>query len=304
MEPVLDNRAGEMEVFIKVVECGSFSQAGRDLRMSPSAMSKLVTRIEDRLQTRLLVRSTRQLQLTEEGETYYQHAVRLLDQIDETERLVASGGQTNPRGKLKVNASVAFAQVYILPILPDFLKKYPEIELDLTQTDGIVDLLEERADIAIRSGDLPDSDLKARKLLNTKRRIVASPSYIERYGRPQTPDELVNHNCLRFNFTRGSGFWPFTTPISGQRIDQAVRGNFLGSNGPAVKEMCIAGMGLARIGDFHIASEINKGTLIEVLEDWTSNDIEVIHAIWPGHEHLASRIRAFIDFLANRMRQS
>ena len=300
----MDNRAGEMETFIKVIEHGSFSQAGRDLHMSPSAVSKLVTRIEDRLGTRLLVRSTRQLQLTPEGEMYLRRARTILDQIDETERLVGGGGQAAPRGKLSINASVAFAQVFIIPYLPGFLRQYPDIELELTQTDGIVDLLEERADIAIRSGGLPDSSLMARKLLETKRKIVASPAYLEQFGVPQTPADLADHNCLRFNFIKGRNFWPFTDPQTGRQFDQTITGDFLGNNGPLVKSMCLAGIGIARIGNFHVHHALEKGDLVEILVDWTKDDIETVHAVWAGHDHLATRIRAFIDFVVDCVRKS
>ncbi|WP_417829146.1 LysR family transcriptional regulator [Thalassospira sp.] len=297
----MDNRAGEMETFIKVVEHGSFSMAGRDLHMSPSAVSKLVTRIEDRLETRLLVRSTRKLQLTPEGELYLHRARTILDQIDETDRLVAGGGQVAPRGKLSINASIAFSEIFIVPFLPEFMQQYPDIELDLTQTDGIIDLLEERSDVAIRSGGLPDSSLMARKLLETKRMIVASPTYLAEHGTPQTPMDLVDHNCLRFNFIKGRNFWPFTDPETGRSFDQIIKGEFLGNSGPLVKAICIAGVGIARIGEFHIKDAINRGELVEILPDWTRSDIETVHAVWAGHEHLATRIRAFIDFLAHKV---
>lgn len=298
----MDNRAGEMETFIKVVEHGSFSMAGRDLHMSPSAVSKLVTRIEDRLGTRLIVRSTRQLQLTPEGELYLHRARTILDQIDETDRLIAGGGYGAPRGRLCINASVAFSEVFIVPILPDFLREYPDIEVDLTQTDGIVDLLEERADIAIRSGGLPDSNLMARKLLETKRMIVAAPSYLEEFGTPESPSDLSNHNCLRFNFIKGRNFWPFMDPETGRQFDQTIKGEFLGNSGPLVKAMTVAGIGIARIGAFHVRKEIKRGELVEILPEWTSTDMETVHAVWAGHEHLATRIRAFIDFLAKNMK--
>ncbi|MDG4719143.1 MULTISPECIES: LysR family transcriptional regulator [Thalassospira] len=300
----MDNRAGEMETFVKVIEHGSFSQAARDLHMSPSAVSKLVTRIEDRLGTRLLVRSTRQLQLTPEGEMYLRRARTILDQIDETDRLIGGGGQAAPRGKLSVNASVAFAQVFLIPNLPRFLRQYPDIELELTQTDGIVDLLEERADIAIRSGLLADSNLMARKLLETKRKIVASPDYLAEHGIPQTPADLARHKCLRFNFIKGRNFWPFTDPQSGRRFEQTISGDFLGNNGPLVKAMCIAGIGIARIGNFHVEDAIKRGDLVEILNDWTADDVETVHAVWAGHDHLATRIRAFIDFVASCVKEA
>lgn len=300
----MDNRAGEMETFVRVIEHGSFSQAARDLHMSPSAVSKLVTRIEDRLGTRLLVRSTRQLQLTPEGEMYLRRARTILDQIDETDRLIGGGGQVAPRGKLSVNASVAFAQVFIVPNLPRFLRQYPDIELELTQTDGIVDLLEERADIAIRSGLLPDSNLMARKLLETKRKIVASPDYLAEHGIPQTPTDLAHHKCLRFSFIKGRNFWPFTDPQTNRRFEQTINGDFLGNNGPLVKSMCLAGIGIARIGNFHVQDAIDRGELIEILKDWTADDVETVHAVWAGHDHLATRVRAFIDFVANCVKEA
>ncbi|MAB34696.1 MAG: LysR family transcriptional regulator [Thalassospira sp.] len=300
-EDQLDNRAGEMEVFIRVAELRSFSEAGRKLHLSPSAVSKLVTRIEDRLATRLLVRSTRGLQLTPEGEMYLVRAQRVLDEIDDAERAVASGGKAAPRGRLRVNASIAFGVMYVQPLIPAFLARYPEVELDFSLTDGIIDLLEERADIAIRSGSLPDSSLKARKLIESSRTIVASPEYIAKRGLPGHPDELDSHNCLRFNFPIPMNEWPFINPDTGERFGRTVSGNFLCDSGPAMRRLCLSGLGMARLGRFHVQGDLKAGTLVEILPDWNPNDEQLIHAIFAGHEHLAARIRAFIDFLVNHI---
>ncbi|WP_134498978.1 LysR family transcriptional regulator [Microvirga pakistanensis] len=296
----MDNRAGEMEVFVQAAGLGSFSAASRKLGLSPSAVSKAITRIEQRLGTRLVVRSTRALQLTPEGETYLERAQRILGEIDETERIVAGGAQAEPRGKLRVSASVGFGVRYVVPLVPDFLRRYPQVELDLSLTDGVIDLLEERADVAIRSGALRDSSLKARKILESRRVIVASPGYLATHGTPQAPDDLDQHNCLTFNF-RSVNAWPFRDPQSRTVYTKEVFGNLQANNGPTVRRLCLEGLGLARVGQFHVQPDIDAGRLVPVLEPFNAEDIELIHAVFVGHEHLATRIRAFIDFLAERI---
>ncbi|MCQ4634184.1 LysR family transcriptional regulator [Shinella sp. CPCC 100929] len=297
----MDNRAGEMEVFVLAAELKSFSAAGRKLRLSPSAISKLVTRIEDRLGARLIVRTTRRLELTPEGEVYLGRARAILAEIAETERIVAEGARVVPRGALRVNASVGFGERYILPLVPDFLALYPEIELDLTLTDGVIDVIGERTDVAIRSGPLRDSSLKARKLLESGKAVIAAPAYLEKYGTPQHPADLASHNCLRFNFRRSMDDWPFLS-ADGQTVEAYdITGNMLVSSGAIQRELCLDGVGLARIGRFHIEPDIVSGRLVPVLEAFNPGDIEVVHAVFAGHEHLAARIRAFIDFLVEKI---
>ncbi|MXN47931.1 LysR family transcriptional regulator [Shinella kummerowiae] len=293
----MDNRAGEMEVFVLAAELKSFSAAGRKLRLSPSAVSKLVTRIEDRLGARLLVRTTRRLELTPEGELYLGRARKILSDIAETERIVAEGARVVPRGPLRVNASVGFGERYILPLVPAFLALYPEVELDLTLTDGVIDVVGERTDVAIRSGPLRDSALKARKLLESREVVIASPDYLARHGTPQHPADLAAHNCLRFNFRRSMDDWPFLAGDGQTAEAHEITGNMLVSSGAILRQLCLDGLGLGRIGRFHVEPDIAAGTLVPVLEDFNPGDIEVVHAVFAGHEHLAARIRAFIDFL-------
>ncbi len=297
----MDNRAGEMEVFVLAAELKSFSAAGRKLRLSPSAISKLVTRIEDRLGARLIVRTTRRLELTPEGEVYLGRARAILAEIAETERIVAEGARVVPRGALRVNTSVGFGERYILPLVPDFLALYPEIELDLTLTDGVIDVIGERTDVAIRSGPLRDSSLKARKLLESGKAVIAAPAYLERHGTPQHPADLASHNCLRFNFRRSMDDWPFLSE-DGQTVEaHDITGNMLVSSGAIQRQLCLDGVGLARIGRFHIEPDIAAGRLVPVLEPFNPGDIEIVHAVFAGHEHLAARIRAFIDFLVEKI---
>ncbi|WP_331373679.1 LysR family transcriptional regulator [Sinorhizobium chiapasense] len=297
----MDNRAGEMEVFVAAAELRSFSAAGRRLKLSPSAVSKLVSRIEDRLRTRLVVRSTRMLQLTPEGEIYLQRAQRILAAIAETEQVVAGGGRAMPRGPLRVNASVGFGERYILPLAAEFLARYPDVQLDLSLTDNTIDLIEERTDIAIRSGPMRDSALKARKLLDSRQVVIAAPAYLEAHGVPRTPDDLARHNCFTFNFRRSLDGWPFRKPGSSNVYLRPVAGNMQANSGAIVRNLCLAGLGLGRVGQFHVQPDIDAGRLVPVLEDYNPEDMERVHAVYAGHEHLAARIRAFIDFLVERI---
>jgi DNA-binding transcriptional LysR family regulator len=297
----MDNRAGEMEVFVLSAELKSFSAAGRKLKLSPSAVSKLVTRLEDRLGTRLVVRSTRLLQLTPEGETYLVRAQRILAEIADTEAMVAGGGRMLPRGPLSVNASVGFGERYILPLTGEFLALFPDVQLDVTLTDDTVDLIRERVDIAIRHGPLRDSSLMARKLGQSRQVVMASPAYVERHGMPKTPDDLIQHNCINFNFLRSVQGWSFRDPATGRIEPKPVAGNLKASSGSIIRQFCLDGLGIGRVGRFHVEPDIEAGRLLVLLEDYNPDDIEEIHAVYAGHEHLAVRIRAFIDFLGERL---
>jgi DNA-binding transcriptional LysR family regulator len=297
----MDNRAGEMEVFVAAVDLGNFSAAGRQLGLSPSAVSKLVTRIEERLGTRLLVRSTRALHLTPEGEAYLLRARRILAEIDETERVVAGGAAAQPRGLLRLSVTVGFGVRCVVPLVPDFLQRYPEVELDLSISDSVIDLLEERADIAIRTGPLPDSSLTARKVMESPRIIVASPAYLQRRGMPKTPDDLDRHNCLTFNFRRNQIDWPFRNPGEERIYRKPVGGNLRVNNGLTMRRFSLQGMGLARLARFDVEGDIAAGDLVPVLEKFSPGDTVPFHALFVGHDYLAARIRAFIDFLMERI---
>ncbi|MBP2560431.1 DNA-binding transcriptional LysR family regulator [Neorhizobium galegae] len=297
----MDNRAGEMEVFALAAELKSFSAAGRKLKLSPSAVSKLVTRLEDRLGARLVVRSTRMLQLTPEGETYLARAQRILAEIADTEEMVSGGGRTLPRGPLSINASVGFGERYVLPLTCEFQQLFPDVQLDITLTDDIVDLIRERVDIAIRHGPMRNSSLMARKLGESRQVVIASPGYLERHGVPKAPAELIDHNCINFNFRRAVEGWPFRDPKTGSRELLPVSGSLKASNGSIIRQFCLDHLGIGRVGRFHVEPDIEAGRLVPVLEDFNPEDIEEIHAVYAGHEHLALRIRAYIDFLAARL---
>lgn len=206
-----------------------------------------------------------------------------------------------PRGLLRVNASVGFGERHLLALIPAFLELYPEVQLDISLTDGIIGLIEERTDIAIRSGAMDDSSLKARKLLESRRVIVASPAYLDAKGIPKTPQDLANHNCFSFNFRRSLNEWPFRNPGTSEVYRLPVTGNTAVNSGMVMRRLCLSGSGLGRVGQFHVQPDIDAGKLIPLLEEYNPHDMEQIHAVFAGHEHLAARIRAFIDFLAEHL---
>ncbi|MGM4921288.1 LysR family transcriptional regulator [Tardiphaga sp. 804_B3_N1_9] len=293
------NRSGEMEVFTRVVELGGFSTAARAFRMTPSAVSKLVARLEARLGVRLINRSTRKLQLTPEGSAFYERALRILDEISAAEREAAIGA--TPSGLLRVNTSVPFGLRLLLPLLPDFAKRYPDIKVEVVLTDLVVDLLEERADVAIRVGLMRESRLLARKLGESRMVVVAAPDYLKERGTPKTPDNLADHNLLRFGFAKWENGWPFK--IGGETIAVMPSGNALVSDGEAMQHLAVAGMGLARLARFHVEADIKAGRLVPVLEAFNPGDIEPIHAVFVGHGgQLPARVRAFLDYLVETVR--
>lgn len=294
----MDNRAGEMMVFVRVVEAGSFSEAARLMLMTPSTVSKLIARLETRLGVRLIERSTRRLTLTREGEFYYERSRELLGQLDETEQQIAHGG-AEAEGVVRVTSSVSFGTTALENILPAFFEAYPKVIVDLSLSDEVVDLYLDRTDVAIRVGKLADSNLMARKIGETRRCIVASPAYLARHGTPATPDDLMNHNCLGFNFRRAMPVWPMRE--GGRIVERMLSGSLLVNNGDTLRRMAIAGVGIIRLADYHLRDPIERGELVELLLDSDIGVVDEIHALFRGGQFLPARVRAFLDFCVPRM---
>ena len=293
------NRSGEMEVFVRVVEQGGFSAAARALAMTPSAVSKLVGRLEARLGVRLFNRSTRQLQLTAEGGTFYERSVRVLADLAEAERGAAANEV--PRGRLSVNTNVPFGEQALIPLVPAFLRRYPEISLDIVLTDEVIDLIEHRTDVAVRAGPLQSSSLVARKLGATRKAILASPDYLARHGVPKKPADLARHNCLGFNRTRTLNGWPLVE--AGKAVTMPAVGNAQISDGASLQRLALAGVGLARLALFHCREDIAAGRLVPVLEKFNPGDLEEVHAVLLGQGgYLPARVRAFLDFLVENVK--
>lgn len=294
------NRSGEMEVFAQVVEAGSFSAAARELRMTPSAVSKLVARLETRLGTALVRRSTRRLQVTAEGQAFYENCLRILADMEAAEREAAAGAV--PRGKLKVDCNVGFGTHYLTPLIPEFLRLYPEISLELSLSDRVVDLMEEQTDLAIRAGTLAESSLIARRLCDSPMVLVASPGYLARKGTPEHPDDLNCHELLGFSFRRINETWPFRT-MDGEEITVLPQSRNLAGDGETMRLMAIAGTGIARLSRWHVQNDIAAGRLVPVLENCNPGDRDGVYAVYVGQgRYLPARVRAFIDFLVERVK--
>ncbi|NWK96671.1 LysR family transcriptional regulator [Sphingobium lactosutens] len=290
----MDNRFGDIETFLMVAGEGSFAAAAKALRLTPSAVSRSIARLEQRLGVLLFRRSTRALALTREGQAYRDRMAVLIGDMMDVE--ISLGQDRNePRGLLRVNASPSFGVERLIPILPCFAERYPAVTVDLTLSDTIVDLVGERADIAIRIGPLRDTSLRAKKLGRSRMALVASPDYLARRGTPQTPDDLDGHDCLRFSFRRSVDGWPFR--IGKRVVQRPVEGKFFGNSGEVVRQMAVAGCGIARHGYFHVESDVKAGRLVEILADYNPGDGEDIHALYAAEDRSAARVRAFLDFL-------
>ncbi|WP_420102953.1 LysR family transcriptional regulator [Bosea sp. (in: a-proteobacteria)] len=294
------DRAHALAMFAAIVEQGSFSAAARQLGLSPSAVSRTVDRIEARLGVRLLLRSTRALALTAEGQSYLQAARRILADLDDAEQQIADQGA--PRGRLRVSAAHSHGRLCVVPLLGEFAALYPHILVDIALTDAVVDVAAGQADVAVRFGPLADSALTARKLGETRRVIVASPDYLARHGTPQVPEDLHGHNCLNFDFRRVEPVWPFSR--DGRDFALSVKGNIEANNGETLGQLAAIGVGIARVGAFSVAQELADGRLVPILEAFNPGDVEIIHAVFVGGASVPARIRAFVDFLAARLSRS
>lgn len=292
------DRARSLEIFAAVAAQGSFSAAGRLLGLTPSAVSRTVDRIEARLGVRLLLRTTRALTLTAEGQAYLAAARRILTDLDDAEQQIADQGA--PRGRLRVSAALSHGRLCVVPLLGDFVRAYPHILVDISLTDAIVDVAGGQADVAVRFGPLADSGLTARKLGETRRVIVASPDYLAHHGTPRVPADLHDHNCLNFNFRRAEPVWPFCDGASDYAM--TVTGSIEANNGETLGQLAAAGVGITRVGAFSVADEIADGRLVPLLEEYNPGDVESIHAVFVGGANTPARVRVFVDFLAERLR--
>lgn len=285
-------RSREMAVFVCVVDEGGFSSAARALNQTPSAVSKLVTRLEERLGVRMFNRTTRQIHLTSEGEAFYRASRAIVQEIEEAEAAI-SRTKSELRGILRVISMVAFGNYQIVPIISEFLERNPQLQVDLVLTDGKMDVIEAGADVGILHGGLPDSSMIVHRLVEDKRVVVGSPSYVKRYGTPKKPEELFDHNCiLWWNAQRHLNRWPF----DGGRVI-TVRGNVMVDNGETLYRMAESGAGLIRLAEFAAGPAIKAGRLVPMLTDFTKDDNLPIYAIFPHRRYLPAKVRAFIDFL-------
>jgi DNA-binding transcriptional LysR family regulator len=288
--------SSDLRVFVRVMDRGSFSAAANDLGLTPSAVSKLISRLEDRLGARLLQRSTRRLALTPEGETFLARARRIVADIEEAEAEVASV-RGAPRGRLHVNAGTAFGLHQLAPALADFLSRYPEIDVELSITDRLVDLIEAQADIAVRSGHLPRGPFIQRKIADLQRVICAAPSYLRRRGTPTNAGELKQHDCI---VVAGPGLhrWPFKTRSGVDVVE--VRPRVSTDDAEAALRLAIAGAGIVRLSDVIVGAPLRNGELVPLLTDSHHVEPFPLAAIYPAGRQRLPRVAVFLEFLLTR----
>lgn len=282
-----------MKVFCSVVENDSLAGASRTLNVSPSVVSKQLSGLEDRLGVRLLNRTTRRVSLTEVGSAYYERCKRILADVDEAE-IAVSQAHSAPRGLLKVTAPTTFAHRHVAPHLPEFLDRYPEVEVQLLVNDRVVDLVDEGIDLAIRIAQLKDSSLIARKLAVNHRMIVASPEYVKKWGKPETPDQLSDHSLITYAPGNPINDWHFM--VDNQQKILRARGTLAMNNGDSVLQTVLAGGGLAMLAAFMAGEHVKSGRLVTLLDEYVREDVP-IYAVYPSGRHLSPKVRAFVDFL-------
>jgi DNA-binding transcriptional LysR family regulator len=288
-----------IRLFTKVVDTGSFSEAGRQLNLDQSSVSRQVSTLEDQLGVRLLNRTTRKLGLTEAGQLYYERAHVILSEIEEANQAVLQLSAT-PRGTLRLTVPVVFGRLHVAPALPGFLAQYPELKIDLTLTDHVTDLIEEGGDLAIRMGEPSSATQIVRKLAENPWVICASPDYLARHGMPELPEHLLHHNCLTRKPQVGGGSeWQFKGRDGLHSI--TVSGNLQTNNPEALRAAALGGLGLTRLSSWTVGKDLQSGALRRVLSGYETTPMGgegPIYAVYPHNRHISAKVRVFVDYLA------
>jgi DNA-binding transcriptional LysR family regulator len=286
----------ELVVFHSVVRHSSFAKAAEELSLSPSGVSRIVTRLEERLGVRLVQRTTRSLSLTEAGSAFHARATQILEDLQEAEAEVQKA-TTQPRGNLRVTASLMFGQRYVMPLLEEILQRFPDLAIDLTLTNRFVDIIDEGIDLAIRIGALSDSRLIARRLCANQRVLVASPRYIERHGAPGHPEELSQHECIVYTGFAKPREWKLIGPDG--PVTVSINGRIATNNMEAVYDTSIRGLGISVGPTMSAFQPLLSGELVRLLGDYMFEP-SAIFAVYPSARQLSTKVRAVVDFLVEK----
>ena len=286
----------EIYVFVKVVEAGSFVGASKQLNMPSTTVSRKVQKLEEALGVRLLQRSTRKLYLTDIGQQYFERCQQSLVGIEEA-TTIASQARSMPTGVLRITSPMDFAVNYLQPWVDEFLRIYPDVNIELEVTDRYVDLLDERIDIAFRSGELEDSSLVARRIGPKQSVLCASPGYLERAGQPISPEELSHHDCVIMGSSLANQHWKLQTKNG--EVTVPVKGRYAVDNMQLVVKALISGMGIAQVPYPLVRALLKNGELVQVLEGCEPAQ-QSIYVVYPSHKQLAGHVRAFIDYVVEQ----
>ena len=284
-------------VFVAVVECDSFSSAASRLGMTKSAVSKRISVLEDSLGVRLFNRTTRKLTLTEAGEQLSDYA-RSSFTLAQDGFAAISKFQGKPKGTLKINAPMTFSRLHLVPYIKEFLELYPELEVVLSMDDKVMDMTEGAFDVGIRIGELKDSSLVAKKLVDCKSVVCAAPEYVEQFGRPSNPEELVNHNCIYYSLFKAGVEWTFFK--NGKKTKVQPRGNFIVNNSDAIAEILLQGLGICQMPTFIVSKHLSSGALVTLLEGYSLPN-HAIYAVYPERKHLPEKVSVFINFMKEKL---
>lgn len=290
------NTLDGIAVFVGVINAGSFTAAAQALGRSTSYISKEVTRLEKRLGSRLLNRTTRTISLTDAGKAYFERCDQIIIDAENAERSI-SQLQDLPRGLLRVNAPLSIGSIYLNDYFPEFMAHYPEVTLEVEFNDRLIDVVAEGYDVVVRAGEIKDSNLVARKLIMSKSVVVASPEYLEEYGRPKSADELNQHACLAYSLIPNPTTWDFEK--EGERTVINFNPRLLGNNAELELAMLVSGVGVGRIPLFCCEKEVASGQLKIILEDYNQPEIGV-YAVFPHRQYLTAKVRVFVDFLVEK----
>ncbi|UXZ34922.1 LysR family transcriptional regulator [Cupriavidus gilardii] len=287
------DRLAAMETFVGVIEAGSFSAAARRLNLGQPAVSKSIAQLEERLGTRLLLRSTRGLTPTDAGQRFYEHAKRAIEEADEAEQ-AARDSSEGLSGRLRVSAAVTFARLHILPGLKTFMDRHPQLEIDIALDDRNIDLLEEGTDVALRMGMLDDSSMTARRIARSPRLVVGTPRYFAQAGVPRTPADLSGHQAIVYSQRGGGESWSFRQGST--EVAVVVSGRVRVSAAEGIRTAVLADMGLAVASRWMFAPEVEQGVVQTVLNDWTLPPID-LWAVFPSGRLVTAKARAFVAFV-------
>lgn len=291
----MNNKFQAMEVFVQVVDLGGFRRAAEKMNLPKVTVSTLIKTLETTLAVKLLHRTTRKISVTADGAAYYEHCLQILSQVREAEESL-SATRMNPRGRLRVDAPTGLASEVLVPALPDFFARYPDIRLELGCSDRWVDLIGESVDCAVRGGDLIDLNLIARRVGVMHYVTCASPDYLQRHGRPTHPGELVNHQCLDYFSARTGKIYDWDFVRDGERVHITPHSQFGLNDSYAYAAAGVAGLGVVQMANFLMEPMIRDGRLVPILEEWSNNPMP-IHVVYPQNRHLSNKVRVFVDWL-------
>jgi LysR family transcriptional regulator for bpeEF and oprC len=292
----MNNKLQAMEVFVQVVDAGSFTRAAETLQLPKATVSTLVQSLEASLSAKLLHRTTRLVTVTTDGAAYYERCVRILSDVRDAEESL-SRTRLSPSGRLRVDVPTGLASEILIPALPGFFERYPDIMMELGSTDRPVDLIEEGVDCAIRGGELGDDNLIARRVGIINFVTAASPAYLDRYGVPQHPRDLERHRCVNYFSAKTGKTYDWDFRRGEERIDIGMRGVIALNDSNAYVQAGLSGLGVIQMTDYLLTQHVAAGRMVQLLSDWTSEPLPV-HVIYPQNRHLSAKVRVFVEWVS------